>query len=401
MHPGVTVHRAVWVPLILLQIQRKEGEMRGIFSTMVLPIMVVELTMIGGGNVGAQRGERWWSGRQQTPVVIAHRGASGSVPEHTLAAYAISILQGADFVEPDLVMTKDGHLIARHDNVLDLTTDVSRRPEFAGRKVAKTVDGVRVTGWFSEDFTLAEIKTLRAIEPLPDIRPANMRFDGQFEIPTLQEIIDMVQAYETLLNRRIGIYLETKHPTYFERLGLPFEESLVTMLRRNGYERRNQRAFIQSFEINILRTLSQMTRIPLVQLLDFEGKPYDVEVGGGMLTYEEMATPAGLAQIATYAQGVGPDKRFIMPLDGAGNLDPCRVTRFVQEAHAAGLLVHPHTFRSENAFLPMNFRLSADPTALGDGAAEILLFLRAGVDGFFTDHPDQGVAARDEFMRTR
>ncbi|CUQ67331.1 Glycerophosphoryl diester phosphodiesterase [Candidatus Nitrospira inopinata] len=376
--------------------------MHRVLSTMAFSIMaVVGLTMIDGGNVGAQRGERWGTDRQQTPIVIAHRGASGYVPEHTLAAYAISILQGADFVEPDLVMTKDGHLIARHDNVLDLTTDVSRRPEFAGRKATKTVDGARVTGWFSEDFTLGEIKTLRAIERIPGTRPANTRFDGQFEIPTLQEIIDLVQAYEKLLNRRIGIYIETKHPTYFERLGLPFEEPLVKILRKNGYEGRNQRVFIQSFEINNLRKLSRMTRIPLVQLLWIEGKPYDVEAGGGTLTYEQMATPAGLAQIAAYAQGVGPEKRFIIPLDSSGNLDPSRVTRFVQDAHAVGLVVHPYTFRSENAFLPMNLRSSGDPTALGDGAGEMLLFLRTGIDGLFTDHTDQGVAARDAYVRTR
>ncbi len=338
---------------------------------------------------------------QQTPIVIAHRGASGYVPEHTLAAYAISMLQGADFVEIDLVMTKDGHLIARHDNVLDLTTDVSRRPEFAGRKTTKTVDGARVTGWFSEDFALAEIKTLRAIERIASVRPANTRFDGQFEIPTLQEIIDLIQAYEKLLNRRIGIYIETKHPTYFERLGLPLEEPLVKILRKNGYERRNQRVFIQSFEITNLWKLSTMTELQLVQLLESEGKPYDVEAGGGLLTYEQMATPAGLAQIATYAQGVGPEKRFILPLDSAGNLDPSHVTRFVQDAHAAGLLVHPYTFCSENAFLPMNFRSSGDPAAIGNGAAEILLFLRTGIDGLFTDHTDQGVAARDEYLRTR
>ncbi|MCS6897125.1 MAG: hypothetical protein NZM29_04055, partial [Nitrospira sp.] len=169
-----------------------------------------------------QRGEeRRMSDWPDRPIVIAHRGASGYVPEHTLAAYAISILQGADFIEADLVMTKDGHLIARHDNVLDLTTDVSRRQEFADRETAKAVDGATVTGWFSEDFTLAEIKTLRTIERIPAVRPANTRFDGQFEIPTLQEIIDLVQACEKLLSRRIGIYIETKHPTYFDRLGLP------------------------------------------------------------------------------------------------------------------------------------------------------------------------------------
>ncbi|MCS6897669.1 MAG: hypothetical protein NZM29_06805, partial [Nitrospira sp.] len=172
------------------------------------------------------------------------------------------------------------------------------------------------------------------------------------------------------------------------------------ILRRNGYEVRNQRVFIQSFEISNLRKLSRMTSIPLVQLLWTEGKPYDVEAEEGTLTYAQMATPAGLAQVATYAQAVGPEKRLILPLDSAGALDLSRVTRFVQDAHAAGLLVHPYTFCSENAFLPINFSSSGDPAALGNGAGEILLFLKAGVDGFFTDHPDQGVAARDEFVRT-
>lgn len=363
-------------------------------------ISLVCLTAVG---VSADDEER--KGRtpydQDKPIVIAHRGASGYVPEHTLAAYAMAILQGADFIEPDLVITKDGHLIARHDNVLDLTTDVSTRPEFAGRKTTKTVDGVTVTGWFSEDFTLAEIKTLRAVERIPGIRPANARFDGQFEIPTFQEIIDLAQAYEKLLDRRIGLYPETKHPTYFDRLGLSLEEPLVKVLRRNGYEGRNARVFIQSFEINNLRKLKTMTRIPLVQLLWIEGKPYDVEAGGGTLTYEQMATPAGLAQIASYAKGVGPEKRFIIPLDSAGNLDPSRATGFVQHAHAVGLQVHPYTFRSENVFLPNNFRSSSDPNALGDGAGEIKTFLRAGIDGFFTDHTDRGIAGRDAFLKNR
>lgn len=363
-------------------------------------ISLVCLTAVG---VSADDEER--KGRtpydQDKPIVIAHRGASGYVPEHTLAAYAMAILQGADFIEPDLVITKDGHLIARHDNVLDLTTDVSTRPEFAGRKTTKTVDGVTVTGWFSEDFTLAEIKTLRAVERIPGIRPANARFDGQFEIPTFQEIIDLAQAYEKLLDRRIGLYPETKHPTYFDRLGLSLEEPLVKVLRRNGYEGRNARVFIQSFEINNLRKLKTMTRIPLVQLLWIEGKPYDVEAGGGTLTYEQMATPAGLAQIASYAKGVGPEKRFIISLDSAGNLDPSRATGFVQHAHAVGLQVHPYTFRSENVFLPNNFRSSSDPNALGDGAGEIKTFLRAGIDGFFTDHTDRGIAGRDAFLKNR
>lgn len=363
-------------------------------------IAVACLTAVGASADDEERKGRP-SPDQDKPLVIAHRGASGYVPEHTLAAYATAILQGADFIEPDLVITKDGHLVARHDNVLDLTTDVSSRPEFAGRKTTKTVDGVTVTGWFSEDFTLEEIKTLRAIERIPGIRPANARFDGQFEIPTFQEIIELAQAYEKLLDRRIGLYPETKHPTYFDRLGLPLEEPLVKVLRRNGYEGRNTRVFIQSFEINNLRKLKGMTRIPLVQLLWIEGKPHDVEAGGGTLTYEQMATPAGLAQIASYAKGVGPEKRFIIPLDSAGNLNLSSATRFVQDAHAVGLQVHPYTFRSENVFLPSNFKSSSDPNALGDGAGEIKNFLRTGIDGFFTDQTDRGIVARDAFLKNQ
>lgn len=364
---------------------------------------VTSLVCLAAVGASADEAEQWEgpSYDQDRPIVIAHRGASGYVPEHTLAAYAMAILQGADFIEPDLVITKDGHLIARHDNALDLTTDVSSRPEFAGRKATKTVDGVVVTGWFSEDFTLEEIKQLRAIERIPGVRPANTRFDGQFEIPTLQEVIDLAQAYEKFLGYRIGLYPEIKHPTYFDRLGLPLEEPLVRVLRRNGYEGRNKRVFIQSFEINNLRKLKSMTRIPLVQLLWIEGKPYDVEAGGGSLTYEQMATPAGLAQIASYAQGVGPEKRFIIPLDSAGNLDPSRATQFVQHAHAVRLQVHPYTFCSENVFLPTNFRSSSDPNALGDGDGEIKTFLRTGIDGFFTDHTDRGIVARDAFLKNR
>jgi glycerophosphoryl diester phosphodiesterase len=332
------------------------------------------------------------------PLVIAHRGASGYLPEHTLAAYSVAILQGADFIEPDLVMTKDGHLIARHDNVLNLTTDVARRPDFADRRTTKVVDGVTVTGWFSEDFTLTEIKQLRAIERIPDVRPANARFDGQFQVPTLQEIIDLVKSHERALGRRIGLYPETKHPTYFQRLGLPMEEPLVEMLCRNGYEEAPERVFIQSFEVGNLRKLDSMTPIPLVQLLGREGKPYDVEAERGALTYDQMATPQGLADIATYADGVGPEKyHFILAPDVEGRLDPANATDFVKNAHAVGLKVHPYTFRAENRFLPASLRSSDDPNALGDGEGEIAAFLATGVDGFFTDQADAGVRARDAF----
>ncbi len=331
-----------------------------------------------------------------TPIVIAHRGASGYVPEHTLAAYSIAILQGADFIEPDLVMTKDGELIARHDNVLDLTTDVASRPEFAARKTAKTVDGISITGWFSEDFTLQEIKQLRAIERIPEVRPANTRFDGQFEIATLQEVIDLVKSMQRAQDRRIGIYPETKHPTYFDGLGLSMEEPLVHILRSNGYKGPGSRVFIQSFEIANLKELRQLTNLPLVQLFgSAAGKPYDVEATGGSLTYARMATRAGLSEIASYADGVGPEKSYVIPRDAAGKLELRNQTSFVADAHAAGLKVHPYTFRAENRFLPLNLQNGSEPNAFGDAQAEIRLFLEAGVDGFFTDHSHIGVAARD------
>lgn len=339
-------------------------------------------------------------GKPRAPIVIAHRGASGYLPEHTLAAYSVAILQGADFVEPDLVMTRDGHLIARHDNQLDLTTDVASRPELASKKTTKVVDGKRVTGWFSEDFTLAEIKTLRAIERIPGLRPGNTRFDRQFEIPTLQEIIDLVRAHEQAAGRPVGIYPELKHPTYFAGIGLAMEAPLVRVLHRNGYQRRRQQVFIQSFEIRPLQKLRRMTRIPLVQLLGDGGKPYDVAAAGGALTYEQMATPAGLRDVARYADGVGAEKsRYLLPLDKRGQLDPAAATRFVTDAHAAGLLVHVYTFRAENFFLPKPHKSSLMPNTHGDLAAELAAFLALGIDGFFTDHADVGVRARDAFAR--
>ena len=239
------------------------------------------------------------------PLIIAHRGASGYVPEHTLAAYALAILQGADYIEPDLVMSKDGHLVARHDNELGLTTDVAQRPEFADRQRTQTVDGVPLTGWFSEDFNLAELKTLRAIERIPQIRPGNARLDGAFEVPTLQEIIDLVKSLQLSQQRTIGLYPETKHPTHFQQLGLGLEEPLVKLLRKNGYRNAKAPVYIQSFEVENLKTLSRMTSIRLVQLLWFNGQPYDQQLLGSGLNYAQMSTPAGLQEIARYAAGVG------------------------------------------------------------------------------------------------
>jgi glycerophosphoryl diester phosphodiesterase len=327
------------------------------------------------------------------PIVIGHRGASGYRPEHTLAAYELAARQGADYIEPDLVITKDGVLVARHEPEISTTTDVADHPEFAGRRTSKPLDGVPTTGWFTEDFTLAELKTLRAKERIPQIRPQNTAYDGQFEIPTLQEVIDLRKRLARELRREIGIYPETKHPTYFRELGLPLEEPLVRTLRRNGLDQRRAPVFVQSFEVGNLRALEHVLKVPLVQLYGTKtARPYDFVVSDDPRTYAELATPAGLRWVARYADGAGPSKDYIVPRDADGRSLP--PTSFVSDAHRARLLVHPYTFRAENTFLPLELRSSADPAAYGDFGAEVRQFFDLGVDGLFTDNPDKAVAAR-------
>ncbi|GAA0726640.1 glycerophosphodiester phosphodiesterase [Sphingomonas japonica] len=311
------------------------------------------------------------------PIVIAHRGASGERPEHTLAAYTLAIEQGADFIEPDLVPTRDGVLVARHENRIDDTTDVARHPEFAARRATRTIDGVEMTGWFTEDFTLAELKTLRARERLPQLRPANAAYDGRFEIPTLAEIIALAKA------NNVGIYPETKHPSYFASIGLPLEEKLVAQLSEAGWSDASAPVFIQSFEVANLKRLKAMTGIRLIQLVASEGGPAD----DAAPSYAAMLTAAGLDDIATYAYGLGPQKE-LLERDGAD-------TGLVAAAHAAGLKVHPWTFRAENVFLPPADRSGSDPHATGRMADEMARLLSYGIDGFFTDFPLQGAKARD------
>jgi glycerophosphoryl diester phosphodiesterase len=355
-----------------------------------------------GAHPGAKKAE---------PLVIAHRGASGYLPEHTLAAYWLAIEQGADYVEPDLVITKDGVLVARHENAIailnadgtvrEATTDVIDRPEFAARKTTKLVDGQSITGWFTEDFTLAELKTLRARERLPQVRGANTRFDGMFEVPTFGEVLELVKAAnerhraEGKGRRTIGVYPETKHPTYFQNIGLPLEEPLVRTLRRHGFEGRHAPVFIQSFETANLRKLRRMTNLPLVQLLSGSGRPYDFVVSGDPRTYADLARPAGLADIASYAQGIGANTNLMIPLVGGRLGTP---TTLVDDAHRAGLVVHGWTFRAENVFLPNDFDEGTDPAALGRMDGQVRAFLRLGMDGFFTDHPFLGRQARDAFV---
>ncbi|HEX4674466.1 MAG TPA: glycerophosphodiester phosphodiesterase [Steroidobacteraceae bacterium] len=344
---------------------------------------------------------------QSTPIVIGHRGASGYVPEHTLTSYFIAMQDGADYVEPDLVMTKDGVLVARHENEIGGTTDVADHPEFASRRATKVIDGASITGWFTEDFTLAELKTLRARERIPDTRPGNTRFNGQFEIPTFEEILSLVHGVEEQRDtharqlgkpapRHIGVYPETKHPTYFAGLGLPMEQLLVHTLERYGYKGRHGLAYIQSFEVGNLKALAKMTQLPLVQLIDGTGAPYDFVAGHDPRTYADMITPAGLKEIATYAQAIGPYKLLIIPRTAEGKLG--EPTALVADAHAQGLLLHPWTFRAENYFLPSNLLRGTDPGAHGNLESEILPYLRAGIDGFFTDNADVGFKAREEFL---
>ncbi len=317
------------------------------------------------------------------PIVIAHRGASGERPEHTLLAYSLAIEQGADFIEPDLVPTRDGVLVARHENEISGTTDVAGHPEFAARRTTKTIDGAPVTGWFTEDFTLAELKTLRAKERLPQLRPANARYDGQAEIPTFDEVIALARQASRRTGRTIGIYPETKHPSYFASIGLPLEERLVSALEAAGWDRADAPVFIQSFEVANLKKLKGMTRAPLIQLMAASGGPAD----GTEPSYAAMITPEGLARVATYAVGIGPEKAMILPASGTP-------TNLVAEAHAAGLKVHPWTFRAENFFLSPAYRTTGGPAEHGRLAEEIAYFIGLGVDGLFSDYPYIAVSAR-------
>ncbi len=335
------------------------------------------------------------------PLVLGHRGASAYRPEHTLAAYALAIDQGADYVEPDLVSTSDGVLVARHENYIGGdsaslvgadSTNVATRPEFAGRKTTKIIDGVALTGWFTEDFTLAELKTLKARERIPALRPGNTAFNDQFEVPTLEEVIALVKQRETATGRTIGIIPEIKHSTYFRNLGLAMEQPLVQVLAANGYDSADDAVIIQSFEVSNLQQLATLTDVRLVQLTGGRNaRPWDFVVAGDTRTYGDLLSVAGLDFINDYADLIGPEKGTLIPRDAAGNL--LAPNSVIADAHAAGLLVTPYTFRPENQFLPANMRNGADPAAYGQDYREMLTFLNAGVDGIFVDAPDRGVTA--------
>jgi len=362
------------------------------------------LLYVAAGFVGAVLMTGTSAAAESRPFVIAHRGASGYVPEHTLAGYFIAIQQGTDYVEPDLVITRDGALVARHENEIGGTTDVAAHPEFAARKTTKSVDGESITGWFTEDFTLAELKTLRARERLPELRRGNTRWDGAFQIPTFEEVLDLVAAADAQRAAaareqglapppRIGIYPETKHPSYFARLGLHFDTAMLDALARHGYTRRGDPICLQSFEVGNLQALRQKTDLTLVQLVAPTGQPYDFTLSGDARTYLDLMGNTGLKEIAVYADAIGPHKWMVVQFGPAGTVD----TGLARRARAEGLGIHVWTLRAENEFLPDALKSSGDVAARGDMKTEIHALLDAGITGFFSDFPDLAVQARDEW----
>ena len=357
----------------------------------------------------------------EQPLVIGHRGAAGYLPEHTLEGYRLAITMGADFIEPDLVATKDGELIARHEPNITSTTDVGTRPEFASRRTTRLVDGVAETGWFATDFTLAEIKTLRAVQSSSDRDQSN---NGKYLIPTLREVLDLAKTEGTKAGRVIGVYPETKHPTYHVDAGLKLEDRLLDVLTGYGYTKKDSPVIIQSFEVSNLQYLRPKTAVRLVQLVDGDDydfktgkvtfaapfdRPYDWTRAGKTANFDSMLTPAGLAEIKKYADGVGPWKPYIVPVkgtfdtagkmldvngDGAvnyadGTSQPA--TSLVADAHKLGLMVHTWTFRNENRRLANDYK--------GDPKAEYLQFYRLGIDGVFSDQADTAIAARSAYLK--
>ena len=329
--------------------------------------------------------------------VIAHRGASAHLPEHTLAAYARAIADGADLIEPDLVMTRDGVLLARHENEIGGTTDVAAHARCAGRRTRKWIDGEAVEGWFTEDFTLAELKTLRARERLPALR--GTAHDGEFALATLEEIIELLAAENTRHGRRVGLIPEIKHATYFQQLGLAMEQRLLGTLQAHACTR-TVPVVIQSFETANLRALrgalAERPNVRLLQLIDTpQAQPYDVQAAGGHIRYADLLTPAGLREVARYADAIGPPTRAVLPLDDAGAFRAA--TPLVHDAHAAGLEVHVYTFRPENVFLPRALWRGDEPATVNmhGSIAEISAHLHAGIDAFFADDPAIGCMARD------
>ena len=391
-------------------------------GSVIASATVLMLSACGGGSDSVSAVQPFKTLANVQPLVIAHRGASGALPEETLEAYARAIDQGADVVETDLISTQDGVLIARHDPNLDFSTDVAKRPEFASRKKTTTVDGETQTGWFASDFTLAEIKTLGALITDSERDPSN---NGKFKVITFQELIDLVKIRSTQLGRTIAVYPETKNPSYHRALGLPLEDKLIAAITAAGWNSKTSPVYVQSFEPGSLKEMkTKGLQAKLIQLIDANDydlkagkltyaapydRPYDWTLSGDARLFSAMVTPAGLADIKTYADGIGPWKPYIVPikgaLDAAGNLRDVNgdgkvnyndassqpATTLIADAHKAGLFVHAYTFRNEQRRLAFDY--NKDPKA------EYLQFYRLGLDGVFSDFPDTALEARSAYLR--
>ncbi|MEU0251727.1 glycerophosphodiester phosphodiesterase [Streptomyces sp. NPDC006184] len=332
------------------------------------------------------------------PTIIGHRGASGYRPEHTFGSYELALDLGADVVEAgDLVPTKDGHLVCRHEPEIGGTTDVASHPEFADRRTTKVLDGVSTTGWFTEDFTLAELKTLRAVERIPANRPHNTLYNGRWQIPTFEEVLQWQDEQTRRRGRQVWIYPETKHPTYFRGLGLPLEERVAKLLRKYGKDGRNAPVILQSFEPTSIQRLNRLVDNPLVVLLSSaDSRPYDFVAAGDPRTVADLITPRGLREIAGYAQGIGPTLDLVIPRNTDGTLG--RPTTLVADAHRVGLVLHPYTMRNENPFLPAEYRKGGAADGYGDVLGAFRTYFATGIDGVFTDNADTGLLAREDFL---
>ncbi|WP_410563290.1 glycerophosphodiester phosphodiesterase [Amycolatopsis sp. cmx-4-61] len=370
----------------------------GILALAGLALLSVTGVAVGSASAAESgSGDAAARGRgHDEPVIIGHRGAPGYRPEHTLASYELAFRMGVDWVDVDLVPTKDGQLVARHEPEIGGTTDVAKHPEFASRKKTVVLDGVTTTGWFTQDFTLAELKTLRAVERIPQNRPHNTLYNGRYQIASYQEVLDLTRRLGRELHRTLGTYPEVKHSTFFQSIGNPTEPKLVAILKRNGLDRPDAPAIIQSFEVSNLIALHKQLRTPLLQLTSASGAPADFVAKGDKRTYADLVTPQGLREVAKYAKYLGPDKAQVIPRDKNDNLGT--PTTLVADAHRAGLKVQPYTFRNENPFLPANLRSSAEPDAYGDVFTEEAAFLQAGVDGFFADQPDTALESLHAFL---
>ncbi|MER5472306.1 glycerophosphodiester phosphodiesterase [Streptomyces sp. NPDC002685] len=383
--------------------QESNGQERGTARRTLLGAAVLGA---GGAVLGlpgaASADERHGGGGYRSlprPTVIGHRGASGYRPEHTFGSYQLALDLGADVVEAgDLVPTKDGHLVCRHEPEIGGTTDVSAHPEFADRRTTKTLDGVATTGWFTEDFTLAELKTLRAVERIPANRPHNTLYNGRWEIPTFEEVLRWQDEQTRKRGKQVWIYPETKHPTYFRGLGLGLEERVAKLLRKYGKDRKDSPVILQSFEPSSIERLDKLVGNPLVVLLSAANtRPWDFVAAGDPRTVADLVTPEGLKWIASYAQGIGPTLDLVIPKDAAGNLT--QPTTLVADAHRAGLILHPYTMRNENPFLPASFRKGTAVDAYGDAFGAFKVYFETGIDGVFSDNADTAVLARADFLK--